>query len=364
MNIVYLGWGHHIHLRRWAEYFAKRGERVTVLSLTPPGSKLPKVRMLPLLCAHHRESLLKAEIRLRLRLLRTDICHVHWAGFAPLVAGISHCPIGITAWGSDIYKYPGYPAQGQQSLRHALKVAKFVTCDSQDLKSSIIQIAARQDHVHVVQWGVDTELFHPGLDTRTWRERLGIQGAAKVIYSPRTVLEVYNIDTVLEAFAKLRQVYPEVVLIQKYYNVDPGPLQELQVLAARLGIADRVKWVGEVPYENLPSLYNLADIMVTVPNSDGTPMSLLEAMACGVPPVVSSIPSVLEWIENGRNGLVVPVRNVDELFCAMERLLSEDATARDISMHNLELVEARASQKASMQKAYSIYKDIFHKQIQ
>lgn len=356
MNIVYLGWGHHIHLRRWAEYFAKRGERVTVLSLTPPGSKLPKVRMIPLACAQRREALLKAEIRLWLRLLRADIFHVHWAGFAPLAAGIRHCPIGITAWGSDIYKYPSYPEQVQQSIRNALKFADFITCDSYDLKSRIAEISGRQDHVHVVQWGVDTELFRPGLDTTAWRERIGIHGTTRVVYSPRSVNEIYNIDKVLEAFALLAHVRPDTVLIQKYYNADAARLQELQELAARLGIVDRVKWVGEVAYEDLPALYNLADIMVTVPHSDGTPMALLEGMACGVPLVVSSVPSVLEWIEAGRNGLVVPAGDSDGLFQAMKRLLNENSLAREMVVHNLRIVEQRASQNVSMQKAHSIYR--------
>ena len=355
MHIVYIGWAHHIHLRRWAGFFANLGYRVTILSLSPHADPLPKIRIIKLFSRNKRFSLKEVEVALWLHYCRPDVCHAHWAGFGSLIRKNKSCPFGITVWGSDIYKLHKESLIYQERIIEALHSASFITCDSIDQKKRIMEIANVDHKVHLIQWGVDTCIFRPGLRANALRKRLGIPETTKVILSPRSINPVYETETIIDAFAELVKAYQDVALIQKCYNADNQRLRVLQKMVKDRGLQDKVHWIGEIPYEEMPILYNMSDIMVSVPSSDGTPISLLEAMACGIPPIVSRLPSVLEWVQDGVNGLVVPVRDPFRLHKAMLHMLKERHLCQRIERHNLRIVKEKASQDVHMAKMKEIY---------
>ena len=123
-----------------------------------------------------------------------------------------------------------------------------------------------------------------------------------------------------------------------------GPLEgELRSRVQQLGIQDKVRFLGEVPNREMPKYLNCADAYVSSSVSDGTSVSLLEAMACGLPVVVTDVPSNLEWIENGSNGLVVGQRDSERLGEAIIRILRDDRLRSDMSARNRRLVGQKAN---------------------
>src|SRR5262249_50293047 len=149
--------------------------------------------------------------------------------------------------------------------------------------------------------GVDTALFSPSLPRVGLRERFNIRHDARIVTNPRGFRGYVRNDVFFAAAARVLEVRPEVVF------VGPGVV----------GVAGAERWVRELGIQSgvrllptcdkleLASLLRESDLMVSPSEHDGTPNSLLEAMASGTFPIVGDLPSIREWIAHGVNGSLV-----------------------------------------------------------
>ena len=279
--------------------------------------------------------------------IRPDVLHVHWAHFATLVSRVWRGPLIVTAWGSDIYRRGLESPRVQGALREALRSAYVVTCDSADLAREIVDLAdVETARVEVVQWGIDTNSFRRQ-EAPAFARELGMEGRP-VVFSARNFLPLYNQETVVEAFAQVRAEFPEAMLLMKDYNGDVEYKRRVMDQIAALRLEDAVRVVETVPHERMAELYSMANVTVSVPSSDATPMALFEAMACGSVPIFSDLPSLREWVVDGENGYLVPAHDV---ACLTERILSvlrDRHSAAAVAARNRQFVELKASQAANM----------------
>jgi len=358
MKLCYLGWGDHVHLERWAGYFARLGERVSVISASGRGDYPPGVEQYSLLEAplgrfSYRATL--AYLRYALWRIKPDLVHVHWANFAKHLRGRWKGPVVITVWGSEIYQLANMPPGTEKILIQCLREADAITCDSRDLAHAIERLASLDDGaVDVIQWGVDTELFKPAPRPGTLARKLGI-AAAPVVLSPRNFTPLYNLDALVSAFAKLHERLPEVTLVMKRYNSTVDYNHRIQSLIVELGLSRAVHVVDEVPYAEMPDFYRTGEIIVSIPNSDGTPMSLLEGMASGCVPIASDLPSLREWIKDGENGFLVDPADTDGIADILYRVLRNPKLRNSIRHKNLALITDKASQDVNMHRMLRIY---------
>jgi glycosyltransferase involved in cell wall biosynthesis len=358
MHICYIGWADNIHLQRWAQCFAKRGYEVSILTNKKNACTVESVEVFPL---KYSDSYWRKlwEVRRTLKKIDADIVHAHYIsafGYPALVSGIR--PVIQTAWGSDIYNYPYQNPSTNKKLQRVLEKSDLITCDSLDLKEKIMEIGGTEDRVKVIQWGVDRGLFNSEVDVTSYKEELGLAGK-KVILSARHFNPIYNIDIIIRSIPKVIQRFPEAFFILKNYA---GLLDnDLKSLAMDLGVTEHTLFLSRCSYEDMVRYYRISDIFVSVPSSDGTPVSLLEAMACGVAPVVSDVPSIREWIVDKKNGRIVPIRDVDALVEAITGLLADERSRSDITTRNLELVKRRGDHKKNMDIMESLYLDLMSK---
>jgi glycosyltransferase involved in cell wall biosynthesis len=112
---------------------------------------------------------------------------------------------------------------------------------------------------------------------------------------------------------------------------------------------------GFIPTEELPCYYNAADIYVSTSLSDGTSLSLLEAMGCALPVVVTDVPSITEWITDGHNGRVVPRRQPEAVAQALVELLGAPERRRQFGERNRELAVARGDSTANYEQLIAFY---------
>lgn len=358
LKICYLGWGFHVHLERWAGYFARAGHEVTVVSVSGTGRYPPGVRQHRL--GFEERSLRWRRLHLRWRLwrIRPDILHVHWAHFAGLADRFWKGPLIVTAWGSDVYRLGEFSGAQIELLRRGLRAATVITCDSLDMARAIRKLTGDPStRVEVVQWGVDTALFNRSEGENRFARELGIAGRP-VVFSARSFLPVYNQETVVAAFARVLAAIPEAVLLMKNYGGDTEYLAKIEEQVRALGIASSVRIVDTVPYERMPELYRLAAATVSIPFSDATPMALLEAMACGSVPVVSDLPSLREWVTDEENGFLIDPQDVAGLAERLIRVLNGPDTRSAIVARNIGLVRARASQQVNMAQMDRIYQEM------
>jgi L-malate glycosyltransferase len=345
-RICFVGWADHVHLERWAGYFAAQGYEVSVVSFSGTGRYPAGVRQYLIGLAGRSPRWVKWKLRWLLWRIRPEIVHVHWAHFASHVCEAWRGPMIVTAWGSDVYRRDRFNDGEWKALDQAMHRADLVTCDSDDLARTIRENFRLPEHaVEVIQWGVDTELFSPvGVDQR---QALGL-GNREVVFSARNFTPLYNQETVLAAFAALRERRPGVFLLMKSYGGDPQYLAQIQSEIQRLGLEEDVRILDTVPYDQMPSLYRTADVTVSVPLSDATPMSLFEAMASGSPCVVCDLPSLREWVTDGETGYLAAASDVKRVAEAMHTALEVGPKRERMRRAARELVIARASQQVHM----------------
>jgi glycosyltransferase involved in cell wall biosynthesis len=355
LKLCFVGWGDHVHLERWAGYFARTGDEVSVLSMGGEGDYPAGVRQYVLRNSKRRPVLADAEMRVLLWRLRPQIVHVHWAHFAVPVVRVWNGPLVITAWGSDIYRQDEFTPSRWTSMRNALSRANLVTCDSEDLGRALhTRCGVDEASVKIVQWGIDTNAFAPG--PSKFAEELGIAGRP-VVFSARNFAPVYNLETVVDAFALARRSVPSAFLLMKSYAPEPDYAKAIRNRIAALGLERDTHIVEAIDYARMPDLYRAAKVTVSVPHSDATPMSMLEAMACGSLPLFSDLPSLREWIVDGDNGCLAAATDTEGVAQRMVRALTDDAFCARAAAINRELVVERASQSVHMQHCRELYLD-------
>jgi len=354
------------HTQRWIDWYSDRGHQVYLIGDTPlkePWTRCPFYD----LTAHFNISKIKyiVWIFLERKILtrwQPDILHCHRvtsAGWIGSFAGFH--PLVVTPWGTDLYQYPYRSWWTRWLTCHVMKKADLITTDSKDLLQQAIRFGASQEKLHLIQWGVDFTFFASGGTADRLRKKLGI-GNEPVILSLRGLHPIYDQDVILEALPMILGTIPNIKIILRDFHADSTYKIRLQSLIAKFGLKNHVIWVGPLhgPAE-LAELYRMADIGISVSSSDGTPVSVLEALACGLPVIASDLPSLREWITHDENGLLVPVGDVPALTESVLRLLRDPGLRQKFFRVNLPLLRERADHHREMAKMEILYEEIAKK---
>jgi glycosyltransferase involved in cell wall biosynthesis len=348
LTLCYVADATNIHVKRWLEYFINRGHRVYCLSDKPGTLEGGTVISLP-----NRDDLLAqggsvrktAVIRARCRTIRQvvreirpDVLHaifLYQRGWSAALTGFH--PWVVTLLGSDVYLPPRhYRSTLQLGRDHllnalALKQSDMVTAVSDELCQAANRMVLGLSPVTLIPIGIDPGLFRPDLETLALRRQLDIPDDAFVVLSPRQITPHYNQNTIIESIPRVLETIPNAVFIMKdtFCNTPERQVyvQSLKELAASLKVEPFIRWVSEVPLEELPLYYNLSDVVLSVPTTDGMPVTLFEAMACRKPLIVGDLPSYNEVIIHGQTGLRVPIRNSQALATAIVKIHQNPALA-------------------------------------
>jgi glycosyltransferase involved in cell wall biosynthesis len=176
--------------------------------------------------------------------------------------------------------------------------------------------------------GVDTETFAPGPDELRLRASLGIGGGATVVGFAATLDRAHHfkrLDVALAAVAALEDDDVHLVV------AGGGELEgEFRDQAARLGIAERVHFLGTVPHAELPGVLRACDVfLLTTEPPESFGIVLIEAMACGLPCVATEYPGVRAVIDHGETGLLVGPGDPAATAAAIRQLIAAGPEGRD-----------------------------------
>lgn len=220
-------------------------------------------------------------------------------------------PVTITARGTDINLIPRFAAARRQILwasRHAAQM--IAVCRA--LKDEMTAIGIEGDRITVLRNGVDLAQFRP-VDRDAARRRLGL-GGPTLLSVGGLVTRKAN-DLTIAALPEL----PDMTLLL----AGEGPEEDaLRALAARLGVADRVRFLGRVGHGSLAELYTAADALVLASSREGWANVLLEAMACGTPVVASNVWGTPEAVAAPEAGVLMEDRTSAALARAVRRLFA------------------------------------------
>jgi phosphatidyl-myo-inositol dimannoside synthase len=191
---------------------------------------------------------------------------------------------------------------------------------------SELEIEPADHQVQVVPLGADHVFFRPGVDLGGARERYGL-GEGRWLLSVARLARHKGIDTALRALSRLRDRYPDLRYAVVGSGEELGPLEEE---ARLLGVADRVRFLTDVPDRDLPAIYNCAEVYLGVSRLmeqrvEGFGISIAEASACGIPVVAGRSGGIPEAVRDGETGLLVDAERAEAVGEALCLLLDDPA---------------------------------------
>ena len=365
LSIAYLGDPNSIHFRRWVSFMAERGDRVTLIvadgkeveaglpesiaieRFTPFTSR----RFRPFGVIAARRSLHRVLARVRPDVVNAHYLTVH--GYHAWISGFH--PYVVTLWGSDVFITPKKSWLAAIVARITLRAADMVMVNSDALMRGALAVGAPPDRTEMIQFGVDLTRFTPGPAPAELRARLGLTGY-RVVFSPRNITPLYRHQVVVEAVAKLP---PDVAVVFSRHRAQEAELAAIERRVESLGLTDRVVIVPEIVHAEMTDFYRLADVVVSIPASDSTAVTILESLACEKQVVAGDLPSVREWLWDLDSQALVPVDDVAATAAALARALDRGPKERaELGRRARAIVEARADQAKSLANVESLYRGL------
>jgi len=147
----------------------------------------------------------------------------------------------------------------------------------------------------------------------------------------------------------------------KFLIKGSGPLEKyLKKLTEKMGTTQNIRFVGLVPHRKMAQLLSAADIYVSTCLVDSTSVSLLEAMACQLAPIVTDIPGNREWIKDGVNGLLYPPKNNSLLAEKSIHVVENPRLRRAFGRKCVNIIEKRATWEDCVSRMQAIYERLAH----
>ncbi|MGB8217144.1 MAG: glycosyltransferase family 4 protein [Candidatus Methanoperedens sp.] len=238
-------------------------------------------------------------------------------------------------------------------FKYIFRKTDIIVSDSIPLREAAIALGATKDKNYIIQWGVDVTKFNPQVDRYKVRRRYELDNLPLII-SPRAFTKNYNIDIIIRCIPDVLKEIPKAKFIFIFGFGDEEA--DMKKLADNLKVSDSVIFVGEVDYDDMPYYFAASDICISVPSSDSSPRSIYEAMACGVPPIISNLYWTKEYIKHEQNALLVPVNDSQVLPAAIIRLLTDRKLQKILKESNLKLVYEKLDYHKHMARMEEIYK--------
>jgi len=269
---------------------------------------------------------------------------------------LSGHPYILTSWGAEVLSLPDADILTRSIARMASMKAHRIIVDAHCLKDIWIRTGVPHHKIEVIPFGVDLNIFNSDVDGSNVRRRLGIKENDTVIISTRALFNNhYNVECLIHSIPIVLKKHENIKFIIK----GVGPLEsQLRNLVNELGVHEHVRFVGLVSHPEVAQYLAASDIYVSTPFIDSTSVSLLEAMACGLAPIVTDILGNREWIENGTNGLLFQPKNSQMLSEKIIRLIENEDTRKRFGERCIRIVKQRASWENCVDRMEAIYQSL------
>jgi len=358
MRICFISLGTFTHIGPYLDYFKEAGHDVIFVSLSPgPERSVPTYNVG--IGSKYSESKGKwkypiSMLRARrlLKKLNPDIVHAHYAtssGLAAMVCGFH--PTVVTSHGSDLTV--GIKSKiWRPVLKRIFEFADCVNTVSPDLQSMAESLGIDPDKIKTLTLGIDTEKF-PLIE----RTQIDPSEVLRLVCT-RRLEPVFDHHTIIDALILLKE---RKVDFQMTFISDGSLLGELKKRVRDAGLDTCVDFTGKVNNNELSKILSRHDIYLSASQWDGTSLSLLEAMAVGLFPIVSDIKANSFWLGNNADGLLHKVGDAHDLAQCILRLRSNPQLAIPAIQRNRRKVIESGDRKTNMKQLEKIYQTLIDK---
>lgn len=386
MRILFIADGRSPTALNWIGYYAAKGDEVHLVSTFPaePAIKLASLHILPVAFSKaagakpqgsqsYKARLLKrflpTQLRTRLRQsfgpltlpkaaktltniiqeIDPDIVHALRIPYEGMLAGLANTkkPLVISVWGNDFTLHANTSPLMKRYTRRALANAHALLAD------------CHRDIRLAKEWGFDENKPHQvlpgggGLQLETFYPPQ-TQVTDPIVINPRGLRAYVRNDVFFKAIPMVLKEIPDARFLCTTMQGDA----QAEAWVREYGIEKSVDLLPFQSRESMADLFRQASVVVSPSEHDGTPNSLLEAMACGCFPVAGNIESIREWITHQENGLLVDPGNPKELAQNIIEGLKNTELRQRAGESNLALIKKNAEYETVMKKSEIFYQNL------
>ena len=257
-------------------------------------------------------------------------------------------PILTMSWGFDLMDDVHKNKWWEWVTRYTLKRSTFFTSDANVTRDKAITYGMNSEKTVVFPWGVDLEHFR-------MRNAEGRSKEGFMLFCNRSWETRYGVDVLARAFVMAAQQREDVGLI--LLNGGSQGAHIRQILQSG-GVLDRVTFGGQISQTDLPNWYHMADVYISPSHVDGSSVSLMEALACGLPCLVSDIPANKEWVVENENGWLFRDGDADHLAEKILAAISQRENLPEVGRASRRSAEMRADWKKNAEVLMNVYRSL------
>lgn len=277
---------------------------------------------------------------------KPDILHAHYATSYGLVGALSGFhPFIISSWGTDVMRFPDKNFVAKSILKYNFKNADILCATSETIKEYINKVSPKD--VTVIPFGIDIKKFRPEKKREPLKKEI-LLGSIKPLES------LYNINIIIKSLAGLKDKYPGMKLM---IVGEGGQSDELKEIAQKEGVADKVIFTGRVPFSEVNKYFNKIDILLNLSQYESFGVSVIEAMACGAPVIVTGVGGLKEIVKDDTLGLKVEVGNVEQTMQAIEKLIKDPQLYQEVSANGRKHVEENYNWEENLARMITVYNE-------
>jgi glycosyltransferase involved in cell wall biosynthesis len=297
--------------------------------------------------------------------IKPDLIHAMRIPFEGMLAASLNpsCPLIVSVWGNDFTLHASASPWMASLTRRTLFRADGLHVDCHRDQRLALEWDYPQDRPLIVlpgAGGIKRDVFYPLTEVESAQGgRMadivsGIPEAAQVVVNPRGFRAYVRNDTFFRAVPLILQERPETYFLCPTMEGENRAEAWLEAYKIR----HAVQLLPRLSPEEMAFVFRRAQVAVSPSEHDGTPNTLLEAMACGSFPVAGDLESVREWIDDGVNGILIDPDHEDSLAKAVLKALEDSDLRRRASAHNLKLIQERADYDRVMLEAETFYSSL------
>jgi L-malate glycosyltransferase len=290
------------------------------------------------------------DLRRLTRELKPDLIHagpIQNCAFLAALSGFR--PILAMSWGYDLVMDADKSPWMRWVTSYTLKRSAFFTSDAKVSHDKAIAFGVDPGRTVIFPWGVDIEKF---ATKKNERGKKKVNGNSITLFCNRTWESIYGVDVLAKAFVKVAAQEPNINLILLGEGSQGTRIRQL-LLNGR--VLERVHFGGHVSQADLPRWYHMADLYISPSHVDGSSVSLMEALASGLPCLVSDIPGNQEWIQDGVNGWLFRDGDVNDLVAKILFAIKSRKLFKKIGESARKTAEEKADWKKNFGKLLEAY---------
>jgi glycosyltransferase involved in cell wall biosynthesis len=363
MKICFLANANSIHSFKWIKYFVDRGHKVYWFSFVEQEFEISNSNIDFYLLKNFSIKPINIAFNLikfkgLIKKIKPDVLHSHYAGVNGILGALSGFhPFILTVWGSDIL-ITAKSRLIKPFIKFALNRSDLITCDAEHMRNELSKLGVDSKKVRIIYFGIDTDKFAPGMKDEKLIKELGLKNNFVVI-SLRNLEPIYDIETLIKSIPFVLKKFYRT----KFIVIGRGSEEEkLKMLAKSLGVENNLLFLGFISNDDLYKYLRIADIYVSTSLSDaGISASTAEAMACGLPVIITNTGENQKWVKNGESGFLIPTKSPEKLAIRIIELLKNEKKRNKFGLEARKIIEQKNNYYKEMEKMERIYEEIFKK---